>query len=64
MISRARWQRIQSIFEALVDVPPPERASRLADSCGADTELRDSVELLLASDERTADPLLSAVSDR
>jgi serine/threonine protein kinase/tetratricopeptide (TPR) repeat protein len=63
MISRARWQRIQSLFEEVVDVPPPERASRLADSCGADLELRRSVESLLASDDRTADPLLNAVSE-
>ena len=63
MISRARWQKIQSLFEEVVDVPQPERASRLADSCGADMELRHSVESLLASDERTADPLLNAVSE-
>ena len=32
MIPRTRWQRIQSLFEEVIDVPAPERASRLADS--------------------------------
>ncbi len=45
-------------------MPAPERASRLAGFSAVPTpKLRDSVELLLASDERTADPLLSAVSE-
>jgi len=63
MISRDRWQRILSLFDEVVDVPLPERASRLADSCGSDTDLKRSVESLLASDERTADPLLNAISE-
>ncbi len=29
MIPRTRWQRIQSLFEEVVDVPAPERASVL-----------------------------------
>ena len=62
MISRARWQRIQSVFEEVIDIPPQERAGRLANSCGSDSELKRSVESLLASDERTADPLLNAIS--
>ena len=61
MITRARWQRIQSVFEELADVPPEERDERLARSCGEDTELRRSVESLLASDQRTADPVQNAI---
>ena len=63
MIPRTRWQRIQSLFEEVIDVPAPQRASRLADSCGADADLKRSVESLLASDERTADPLKNAISE-
>jgi len=63
MISRARWQRIQSLFEEVVDVPPPDRANRLADSCGDDIDLKRSVESLLVSDESTADPLMNAVGE-
>jgi eukaryotic-like serine/threonine-protein kinase len=63
MISRARWQQIQSVFEDVIDASPTERATRLAASCGADIELKRSVESLLASDQRTEDPLLNAISE-
>jgi len=63
MISRARWQQIQLVFEDVIDASPTERATRLAASCGADTDLKRSVESLLASDQRTEDPLLNAISE-
>ena len=61
MTTRARWQKIQALFEQVVDSSPEERASRLADSCAGDAELRTSVEALLASDQKTADPLVSVI---
>jgi serine/threonine protein kinase/tetratricopeptide (TPR) repeat protein len=61
MIPRARWQKIQSLFEEVVDSGPEERVARLASSCQGDSELRDSVEALLASDRRTEDPLINAI---
>jgi serine/threonine protein kinase/tetratricopeptide (TPR) repeat protein len=63
MISRARWQKIQSLFEEVVDITPAERSARLASSCRDDAELRRSVESLLASDQRTEDPLLNAIGE-
>ncbi|HWJ34368.1 MAG TPA: serine/threonine-protein kinase [Steroidobacteraceae bacterium] len=63
MISRARWQKIQSLFEEIADSDPAERAARLASSCGDDPELRHSVESLLESDRRTEDPLHHAISE-
>lgn len=63
MISRARWQRIQSVFEEVVDSVPAEREDRLADSCKDDTDLRNHVESLLASDQRAEDPLLAAIGE-
>ncbi|MEA3107128.1 MAG: eukaryotic-like serine/threonine-protein kinase [Gammaproteobacteria bacterium] len=63
MIPRARWQRIQSLFEEVVDIAPEERVARLASSCQGDSELRDSVEALLASDQRTEDPLINAIGE-
>jgi eukaryotic-like serine/threonine-protein kinase len=63
MISRARWQQIQSVFEDVIDASPTERANRLAASCGSDTDLKHSVESLLASDQRAEDPLLNAISE-
>src|ERR1700730_15888017 len=61
MIPRARWQKIQSLFEEVVDSGPEERVARLASSCQGDSDLRDSVEALLASDQRTEDPLVNAI---
>ncbi|MDB6086677.1 MAG: hypothetical protein JWN43_4558, partial [Gammaproteobacteria bacterium] len=43
MISRGRWQKIQSLFDEVVDSDPAERSARLADSCMNDTDLRNSV---------------------
>src|SRR3984885_11723418 len=63
MISRTRWQQIQLVFEDVIGASPTERATRLAASCGADTDLKRSVESLLASDQRTEDPLLNAISE-
>jgi eukaryotic-like serine/threonine-protein kinase len=63
MMSRARWQQIQSVFEEVVDVSPAERAARLAAACASDTDLMRSIESLLASDQRTEDPLLNAIGE-
>jgi eukaryotic-like serine/threonine-protein kinase len=63
MMPRTRWQQIQSLFEQLIDIAPDERAAQLASSCANDAELRRSVESLLASDERTQDPLLNLIGE-
>jgi serine/threonine protein kinase len=51
MISAARWQKIQSLFEQMIETHSSERAGLLASACGKDIELRQSVESLLASDQ-------------
>ena len=61
MTPPARWQKIQSLFEAVADFAPEDRAAHLARSCGNDVQLRRSVESLLESDRRTEDPLVNAV---
>ncbi len=63
MISRARWQQIQSLFEQLVDAGESERSDRLRQVCGGDAELRHSVESLLASDGGGDDPLQHAIGE-
>jgi serine/threonine protein kinase/tetratricopeptide (TPR) repeat protein len=63
MMSRARWQQIQSVFEKVADATPADREARLAEQCGGDSELRNSVESLLASDRRTEDPLLNVIGE-
>lgn len=44
-----RWERIQEILRATEELDPGERASRLDELCGADTELRREIDELLAS---------------
>ncbi|MDP9014875.1 MAG: tetratricopeptide repeat protein [Pseudomonadota bacterium] len=63
MTSRARWQKIQSLFEEFADTPPAQRAARLADSCKDDAELRQVVASLLASDQSTEDPFPNAIGE-
>ena len=61
MISPLRWQRIQSLFEELIDAREDERTARLDSACGDDQELRASVESLLRSDARSEDPLIDVI---
>ena len=61
MTPRIRWQRIQSLFEQVLDASPAEQAARLANSCADDPDLRHSVEALLASDQQAGDPLVNAI---
>jgi serine/threonine protein kinase/Tfp pilus assembly protein PilF len=74
MSDRARWQRIQALFDELADAPTLERSSRLAVECAEDPQLRASVESLLANDKanddllgvigNAADDLLEQYDDR
>ena len=48
----ARWQRIASIFERVLEVAGVERATLLDQLCGSDPLIRREVEEMLAADER------------
>ncbi len=61
MIPRARWHRIQSLFEQFADLDTPDRGARLAQACGDDADLRQSVESLLALDQSRKDPLVHVI---
>ncbi|MCC6330093.1 MAG: protein kinase [Acidobacteria bacterium] len=50
-MSPERWQKIEAVFQAAVDLPKHERSSFVSAECGTDTELRLEIERLLASDE-------------
>jgi serine/threonine protein kinase/lipopolysaccharide biosynthesis regulator YciM len=63
MIRRERWLQIQSLFEQMLDVDAGERASRLTAACSQDTDLRRSVESLLAADDSRTDPLPGVIGD-
>src|SRR5687768_5177715 len=60
-MSPDRWQRIEAIFQAAVDLPIPERKKFLTDQCGRDDDLRAQVERLLASDDSADDFIESPV---
>jgi eukaryotic-like serine/threonine-protein kinase len=46
-----RWQRIEELFFAAVEMPPADRAAFLAREAAGDTELRKQVEAMIAADE-------------
>jgi serine/threonine protein kinase/Tol biopolymer transport system component/tetratricopeptide (TPR) repeat protein len=48
-VTPERWEQVKSLFELALACAPGERASFLASRCGADGELRDEVESLLAA---------------
>jgi hypothetical protein len=54
-VTPERWNRIQSLFLAMADVPPAERATRLREVCNGDRRLRQDVERLLEADHLARD---------
>ncbi|HXG91156.1 MAG TPA: serine/threonine-protein kinase [Blastocatellia bacterium] len=50
-----RWQRIEELFGAALEIAPDERAVFLMNECGSDDALRREVETLLASHKRAGD---------
>jgi serine/threonine protein kinase/tetratricopeptide (TPR) repeat protein len=61
-----RWKQIEEVFQAAVDLPPPERRRYIVEACTGDDTLREQVEQLVAQHDRAGDfieePAL-AVSD-
>ena len=52
-MSPARWQQIDAVLDAALDLPPDERAAYLDAHTADDRALRDEVEALLASFDKT-----------
>src|SRR5882672_3399266 len=50
-----RWQQVDRLFQAAVDLEPPQRASFLDEACAGDKTLRSEVESLLTLDSREWD---------
>src|ERR1044071_6931375 len=48
-----RWQQVDKIFQAAIELSPEERKAFLESSCGGDEELRREVELLISSDSES-----------
>lgn len=51
----ARWARTAALFHAALDVGPDRRGAFLDAACDGDTDLRDEVAALLASDAKAGD---------
>ncbi|MBA2645394.1 MAG: serine/threonine protein kinase, partial [Pyrinomonadaceae bacterium] len=55
-MSPEHWKQVEEIFSEAVDLPAgAERASFIAEQCGADAELRAEVEKLLSADEEAGE---------
>ncbi|MFN8573263.1 MAG: serine/threonine-protein kinase [Gemmatimonadaceae bacterium] len=48
-----RWERVQELFHAAIELPEDERDAWLTATCGSDTELRERVQALVAEDARS-----------
>ena len=46
-----RWQRLQTLFDAAVELPPKQRADFLGRECSDDPALRERVAALVESSE-------------
>jgi eukaryotic-like serine/threonine-protein kinase len=51
MLDAQRWERLQRLYERVVDCPPERRSAVLQESCSDDLDLRRELESLLKSRE-------------
>jgi serine/threonine protein kinase/TolB-like protein len=63
MAQDARWQQLEALFYAAVEVDPDERGAFLDQRCNGDAELRAEVESLLRSSEESSGFLSKPVLD-
>jgi serine/threonine protein kinase/tetratricopeptide (TPR) repeat protein len=65
-MSPERWQQIEEVFQAALDLPEGERAPYISASCAGDEELREQVLALVAQHDESGDfiesPAVEAVS--
>jgi len=52
-MTRERWQKVKEIFDAALRIEPAQRSPFLSRACGSDDDLRQEVESLIASHEKT-----------
>jgi eukaryotic-like serine/threonine-protein kinase len=58
-----RWQKIDEIFQTILDCTPDKRTALLESSCGGDAELQNEIESLLTAYEKVHFTLSSAFQD-
>ncbi|MGO9232014.1 MAG: protein kinase domain-containing protein [Bryobacteraceae bacterium] len=59
-MTAARWGEVKTILASLLETDPSQRAAEMERLCGSDSELRGSVESLLAMEEKAGALLDSA----
>jgi len=62
-MSTLPWDRLQSLFDVAVSLPPAERDAYLSSECGPDTALRQQIESLIAASAHASAALGGAVSE-
>ena len=55
----ARWQRLKSAFDEVLQLDPSQRPSYIDEICASDQELRKEIESLLAAHEQLSDVFLN-----
>lgn len=65
MVPNARWQQVEGLFLAAVELPPNDRAAFLDEHCDGDPELRAEIESLVQSADMAPEfldrPILDSV---
>ncbi|PYS69394.1 MAG: hypothetical protein DMF69_17120, partial [Acidobacteria bacterium] len=50
-----QWQKIESILQEALDLPPQERRAYVSEACGEDTELMSEVDSLTDAFDQSGD---------
>src|SRR5262245_31641975 len=58
-----RWQRLQELFNAAMEVSPERRAAFLDHACGEDASLRREAESLILADDESTRRIQHIISD-
>jgi len=61
-MTAARWGEVKTILASLLETDPSQRAAEMDRLCGSDSELRSSVESLLALEQKAGALLDSAAA--
>jgi non-specific serine/threonine protein kinase/serine/threonine-protein kinase len=57
-----RWQQVKDVLQKALELKPEERSGFLEQRCGADSELRQEVETLIASEAQTGSAFLDSAA--
>jgi eukaryotic-like serine/threonine-protein kinase len=63
MMAFDRWDRVQSVFLSVADLPAGEQGRMLDAECGDDGALRAEIESLLGADRKSAENISSAITN-